>query len=253
MSDPTIKKKAIAVLFSGGCDSTLAAVLATRTAENVHLVTYAHPFMFFHEKIDINIRRLREEFPGTGFEVHRETVTRLYRRLYFHRYVATLARHRSMLVPHACGACKLAMHYATVAYCRARGIGHVYCGAHEESSRVFPAQMEPVIGDMKRMYARHGITYEAPVYRAGRTDRTLYELGLIDNPRMKDQHLFYSTQHTCPLGALVHIYSRLYYTKVWGHERYQRTAHTMVRELMAGTESAILGAGDSEHTGGQQR
>lgn len=249
MSEPAAEVKAIAVLFSGGSDSTLAAVLAARRAESVHLVTYAHPFMFFHDKIDINIGRLREKFPATPFEVHRESITRLYRRLYGHRLLGNVVRHRSMLVPHMCGACKLAMHYATVDYCRRRGIAHVYCGAHEESSRVFPAQMKPVIEDTRRMYARYGITYEAPVYRGGRTDRTLYELGLIDDPNMKDQRLFYATQHTCPIGALVHVHSRLYYTKLWGHEEYQRTSHAMVRKLMADTEVATLGASIREDPG----
>ncbi len=236
----TREQDRIAVLFSGGSDSTLAAVIAARQAAVVHLVTYAHPFMLFHRKIDINIARLREKFPDTRFEVYREDLTRPYRRLYGRHILRKLVRRRTMLVPHACGACKLAMHYATVGYCRRRGITRVYCGAHEESSRVFPAQMEPVIGDVRRMYERYGITYETPVYHGGRTDRTLHELGIIDNPRMKDQHLFYTTQHTCPIGALVHIHSRLYYTKLWGHEKYERTSHEMVRELMADTEEAAL-------------
>jgi hypothetical protein len=243
------REKAIAVLFSGGSDSTMAAVLAARRAGSVHLISYSHPFMFFHEKIDINIPRLREKFPETSFEIHRENVTRLYRRLYFRGFLPALARRRTMLVPHLCGACKLAMHYATVAYCRAHGISSVYCGAHEESARVFPAQMEPVIEETQRMYARHGITYEAPVYRAGRTDRTLHELGLIDDPKMKDQRLFYATQHTCPVGALVHVYSRLHRAGRRGHENYQRTAHAMVRELIEETEVAILGRGDRDDVG----
>jgi len=253
MSEPASKVNAIAVLFSGGSDSTLAAVLAARRADSVHLLTYAHPFMFFHKKIDINIGRLREKFPATHFETHRENITRLYRRLYGRRFLGNLGRHCSMLVPHMCGACKLAMHYATVDHCRRRGIAHVYCGAHEESSRVFPAQMEPVIEDMQRMYARYGITYESPVYHGGRTDETLYELGLIDDPHMKDQRLFYTTQHTCPIGALVHIHSRFYYTKLWGHEKYEQTSCAMVRKLMVDTEVATLGASSREDPGDQQR
>lgn len=249
MSEPAAKVKAIAVLFSGGSDSTLAAVLAARRAETVHLVSYAHPFMFFHEKIDINIGPLREKFPATRFEIHRQNITHLYGRLYRRRYFANLARHCSMLVPHMCGACKLAMHYATVDYCRSHGITRVYCGAHEESSLVFPAQMKPVIEDVQRMYARYGITYEAPVYHGGRTDRTLYELGIIDDPRMKDQRLFYTTQHTCPIGALVHVHSRFYYTRLWGHKRYERTCYAMVRELMADTEVATLGASGRDDPG----
>jgi hypothetical protein len=249
MSEPVEKARAIAVLFSGGSDSTMAAVLAARRAESVHLISYSHPLMFFHEKIDINIPRLKEKFPETSFEVHRENVTRLYRRLYFRGFLRSLARRGTMLVPHLCGACKLAMHYATVAYCQAHGIANVYCGAHEESARVFPAQMESVIEDTQRMYARHGITYESPVYRGGRTDRTLHDLGLIDDPKMKDQHLFYTTQHTCPVGALVHVYSRLHQAGGRGRENYQRTAHAMVRELIGKTEDAILGRGDRDDAG----
>jgi hypothetical protein len=253
MTTPEARIRAIAVLFSGGSDSTLAAALAAERAQSVHLISYAHPFMFFHEKIDINIPRLRDTFPLTSFEIYRENITPLYRRLYLRRHLRNVARHGTMLVPHLCGACKLAMHYATVAYCRPRGITHVYCGAHEESSRVFPAQMKPVIEDTQRMYARHGVTYEVPVYHAGRTDRTIHELGIIDNPNMKDQHLFYTTQHTCPIGALVHIYCRLYGAWPGGAGRYRRTAHAMVRELIEETEAAILGADDREDTGDEQR
>ena len=52
---PAPETNSVAVLFSGGSDSTLAAVIAARQAATVHLVTYAHPFMLFHAKIDINI------------------------------------------------------------------------------------------------------------------------------------------------------------------------------------------------------
>ncbi len=65
----------VAVLFSGGSDSTLAAVLAAERFKRVCLVTYSHPFMFFHKKVEVNIPKLEEAFPDVEFTRHKESIT----------------------------------------------------------------------------------------------------------------------------------------------------------------------------------
>ena len=137
-----------------------------------------------------------------------------------------------MMVSWICGACKLAMHLKTVQFCKTNDIPHVWCGAHEESSAIFPAQMESVIEDTKKLYARSGIAYETPVYRLGRTDHILKARGILDRGNIKDQHLIYSSQHTCVLGMILHAHSRLYYHRIHGLDCYRRRAHHIVRSRM---------------------
>jgi len=137
-----------------------------------------------------------------------------------------------MMVSWICGACKVAMHQKTIALCKREKIGTLYCGAHEESAAIFPAQMEAVIDDTKEFYARHDVTYESPVYRMGRTDHKLHEMGITEKRNLKDQHVIYSTQHSCVLGMVLHAHSRLYYHRIHGVDRYQRLAHEIARSKM---------------------
>jgi hypothetical protein len=219
----------IAILFSGGSDSTLAAVLAAERFKRVYLITYSHPFMFFHDKVRINARNLKNAFPDNEFLEYHGQITSLFRHLYFSNFLKYLRTHRTMMVSWICGACKIAMHLKTIQFCKTNGISHVWCGAHEESSAIFPAQMEPVIEDTKRLYAGSGIVYESPVYRLGRTDHVLRDRGILDQGDIKDQHLIYSTQRTCALGVILHAHSRLYYHRIHGLDCYRRRAHAIVR------------------------
>jgi len=222
----------VAVLFSGGSDSTLAAAIGAERFSRVWLVTYRHGFMMFHDKIGRNVERLRRAYPGTEILTHHERISRSFAQIYFNGLGRRLLRYRTMTVPWLCASCKLAMHLATIEFCSEHRVAHVYCGAHEESASIFPAQMEPVIEELQRLYRTHGITYETPVYHAGRTDRRLKDMGIIDDGNLKDQHLVYSTQHTCPLGVALHAHSRLYYTRIHGRSRYEERAHAMVRETI---------------------
>ena len=232
----------IAVLFSGGSDSTLAAALAAERFNRVYLVTYSHPFMFFHDKVPINISNLRSVFPDNEFIEHHDQITPLFKHLYFSDFLKYLRANRTMMVSWICGACKLAMHIETIQFCKAKGIQHVWCGAHEESSAIFPAQMESVIEDTRRLYARSGIVYETPVYRLGRTDRILKDRGILDHGNIKDQHLIYSTQHTCILGMILHAHSRLYYHRIHGLDAYRRKAGDIVRSKIGElTEDELTG------------
>jgi len=226
----------IVVLFSGGSDSTLAAALAADQFKRIHLVTYSHAFMAFHEKIEINVKRLKKHYPENEFIRHHHSINPLFKRLYFKNYLFYFRRFGTMIVPWICGACKLAMHVETIKYCKKRNLRHVSCGANRESSGIFPAQMKPVIEQFKKLYERHGIEYRTPVYQLERTDRLLLDMGIVKEENLKDQHLFYTTQHTCPLGILLHAHSRLYYTRIHGLKRYREKAARMMREKILDLE-----------------
>ncbi|MEE9443310.1 MAG: 7-cyano-7-deazaguanine synthase [candidate division Zixibacteria bacterium] len=215
----------IAVLFSGGSDSTLAAAIAAERFRQVYLVTFQHPFMLRHDKININISALRRKYPDCNFIYHKEKINSLYKRLYFGKYVSYIKKYGSMVIPWICGACKLSMHLKTIAFCGSNNICHVFCGAHEESAHIFPAQMPKIIERTQKIYQNYGIAYETPVYRKDRTDKILFDMGIIQNPNVKQQHLIYSTQHTCLLGVLLHAHSQIYYKPLFGLPQYQRNAY----------------------------
>jgi 7-cyano-7-deazaguanine synthase in queuosine biosynthesis len=240
-------KEATAVLFSGGSDSTLAAAMAAKNTSRIYLVTYEHSFMFRHHKIDVNVSSLQKVFPQTEFIHHKEDINRLFKKLYFDRLVPYIRQYGTMILPWICGACKLAMHINTINFCNRRNIKNVCCGAHQESARIFPAQMPGIIDLIRELYMTNGIKYKTPVYEKDRPDRILFEKGIISNPNMKKQHLIYSTQYTCPLGIILHAHSRLFYRPLLGLSRYQRKIQELFEAKLIDMNQILTGMVENEY------
>ena len=153
----------VAVLYSGGSDSTCTAVLAARAHPRVHLLTCMRLGMVHVERSNTNFRKLQEMFGPDRFRrPDLMPVDRLFRHLSYHGYLGDLRRHGLMVLT-TCGVCKLAMHSRALLYCRAQGIRKVWDGANR-NMYIFPEQMLSVLDLLRDLYARHGITYENPVF-----------------------------------------------------------------------------------------
>lgn len=154
--------KEIALQYSGGTDSTAAAVLAAGHFKRVHLLTYHHSGLHRIENSMHNIARLRRAFPDVEFRQLILDVDGLFRSVTYSNYVANL-REYGLFNLGTCGFCKLSMHLRTLVYCLEYGIKEVADGANVNSSH-FPAQMAEVIIEVRKMYHRFGITYSNPVF-----------------------------------------------------------------------------------------
>lgn len=209
--------KEIAVLFSGGPDSTLAALYALQKANRVHLITYHHRLMS-HDKLisgkpksSAVVQELTKNYGRSRIVVFNQDIWELFKKIYFHNIFIFLQNYGSYCIPWICGACKLAMHIKTIEYNLEHNIKITYDGANKESATVFPAQSTSYIETMQRLYKSFGMIYETPVYDMEGTDIKTEKFGMKSCKGTKQEHVFFSTQHSCVSGLLLHLHSRLYY------------------------------------------
>ena len=152
----------VALMYSGGTDSTAAAALVAKEFDKVHLVTCKHSGIYHLKHSATNVPKLAATFGETKFIHHFIYMDRLFKLVARERYLGSIRKHGFLMLGN-CGLCKLSMHLATLLYCLEHDIHWVADGANIHMD-VFPAQMAPVIAELKAMYARFGVTYFNPVF-----------------------------------------------------------------------------------------
>lgn len=152
----------VAILFSGGTDSTLTAALLVENFKKVYLITYNR--FGFHETDNtaVQAKMLQEKFGVERFEHVYINVDKLFEYVSYENYFENIKKH-GLFNLSTCGLCKLSMHVRTIKFCIDNNIQFVADGANQAMS-MEPAQMKPVIDQMKNMYLHFGITYFNPVF-----------------------------------------------------------------------------------------
>jgi 7-cyano-7-deazaguanine synthase in queuosine biosynthesis len=222
----------VSVLFSGGPDSTLAVLRALEQADRVHLLTYHHGLMSRMGRHQAVTEELQERFGRERVVAHEEEIGSLYNALYRADWKKRLSRYRTFYVPWLCGACKLAMHCRTIDYNRQHGIETTFDGANKESSPLFPAQTREYITVMQEWYVRHGMHYDAPIFDEEQTDVQCEAQGMITMRETKKEHVYFSTQHSCYVGLVIHAHARLYYRPLRGKDRMRSIAGPFLTEAI---------------------
>jgi len=224
--------KDISILFSGGPDSTLAALYALERADRVHLLTFHHRYMSSTEKHRKVVKELCVIFGDERIVEHVEHIDSLFKKFYFTKISKHITRYRTFYIPWICGACKMAMHAKTITYNRVHDISITYDGANLESAPYFPAQTENYIEVMKELHQSYGMQYECPVYHIWPTDEETEKYGLLSTKSTKKERVIFSTQHTCLIGYLIHAHSRLYYRPFRGKDRMRRLAGEFLGQMI---------------------
>ncbi len=194
----------VAVLFSGGSDSSLTASLLSEQHRVVHLITYAHHAMSFPERCLNSLTYLRKAYGEKKFQHTFLDINALMGCLYFQPLAADLREYGTYALPMCCGACKLAMHVRTIQYCHQHGIHYAADGSNSELSELFPEQMSPVLALYRKLYEQYGIEYTNPVFDVGRSDHRLFERGVTPKRDYKTEHVVYSNQHSCAAGVMLY-------------------------------------------------
>lgn len=155
--------KEIAVMYSGGIDSSYLVTRLDGQYDRIHLVTFEVPLA------------IRRRVPSDGASQLARICTRSE---LVHTYVPladTARRIRGGLlqveldnrkVGHAyswCLGCKIAMHARMVIYARTHGIEEVADGSKGNDAHA--AEQSPeAIAQVEALYARHGVRHACPVY-----------------------------------------------------------------------------------------
>ncbi len=237
-----------AVLYSGGSDSTLAAALAMDEFDKLHLLTFSRFGIFNVERAQVNVRKLEARYGADRIEHHQIEIDRLFDKVSYDRYFATLRRH-GFLVLSTCGLCKLAMHLRALLFCLDHEVDVIIDGANRAMD-IYPAQMKRVIERMQSMYGRFGVDYRTPVFDydgpsemqfldtgdgggggdfwnkedqedLDTTDRKLYEMGIFDAPRTKGTAEDHAMQPRCFQFILFRIFVHWYYLPYRDYEDYE--------------------------------
>lgn len=231
--------KQASILFSGGPDSTLAVLHALERFDRVHLLTFHHSLMSQMGKHTVVARELQEKYGSDRVVTHEETINDLYRTFYFTDISKLLPRYRTFYIPWMCGACKMAMHTLAIRYDLKHGIGITYDGANRESEPYFPSQTRTYLGVLKDLYRSYGIEYDNPVFEIDSTDKETERYGLVTTKNTKQEHVYFSTQHTCYIGLLIHAHSRLYYRPFRGKQLTAKNAEKLLSYMIVRCKSFL--------------
>ena len=241
--------KAVAILFSGGTDSTLTAAMLQENFEKVHLVTYDRFGFHATDNTAVQTQALKEKYGEDRFVHTFLNVDKLFQHVSYENYFENIKKH-GLFNLSTCGLCKLSMHVRTIKYCIDNDVYFVADGANQAMT-MEPAQMKPVIDEMKRMYAHFGITYFNPVFEMdGPEDKDfinksnakllaresdysvasfenektpgfrLYKMGLAPSPNVKGSDYDKKRQPRCFQFIIFNIFALKYFMANKTYEEY---------------------------------
>jgi len=249
----------IAILYSGGTDSTCVAYLMAERFQKVNLLTIQRFGFSSVDKSGRNVSPLSEKFPAVIFVHKILKADSLAEYLNYSHFFRNLSKYGFFTLSN-CVICCLVNHFRVLIYCLENGIVNVADGVTREWP-FFPSHMEPVIAQFRQMYSRFNINYLTPVYDfdvqpaftfidkiysdqslhieegdvqehiAGRTTgRFLFEKGILPAPNVKGTWLDHNMQPKCLQMVLHHIFLRGYFMPRYGHKRFEEMTAEFLKE-----------------------
>jgi len=208
------RRKSVALMFSGGVDSTVAAIELLSDFDQVHLLTFRNGYGHYgFGRTRRRFAELQARHPGRF--VHFEASIRdLFERICLSTLSEDYARFGSAFM--WCMGCKLAMHARSIAYCRDNGIGHMSDGSAADSDEMVE-QMLLSVSMVHWLYADYGIEYLVPVYGITRDEKRkrLREQGFFLGIPVLDRYL--GIQPSCIPGELYYL-PYILFNKAPGHD-----------------------------------
>jgi hypothetical protein len=196
-----------ALLFSGGSDSSLAAIRTGERFEHVELLTMTRRGLSGVDNVQAHVERLNRYFGKTDkFRLHTFKTDELLKFLLYEHYISRVMQYGSLVLSH-CGLCKLSFHWRALHFCLDEKIPYLADGA-VRTAHLYPEQNEVImLGPLRRFYGAFGVTYENPIYEEGETvEQVLYDLRYARAPKVKGTKLDH--QMTCQQQVLYAMFMR---------------------------------------------
>ncbi|MBN2205981.1 MAG: hypothetical protein JW742_01130 [Candidatus Aminicenantes bacterium] len=218
---PAVKNE-VALMFSGGIDSLLAAVLLAKEYDRVHLLTFKRGYTEIGLKNSLpNVERLKA-LCGPNKFVHKFIdIKPLVRRVSIRPIVKDRLRFGMEVV--WCVACRTTMNAASLLYALENKLAAISDGSNREqipgakhltgTAENFPS----VVTQLKDFARRYGVEFATPVYDFGDREerrRKLAELGFEIDYLSKDptkslkgmlrRDFFKRSQPLCLSGWIIH-------------------------------------------------
>jgi len=231
----------VALLFSGGSDSTLAAIHLLEKFDRVHLLTFDHAAIPDKgERSFTSADKLRGHF-GDERIVHRiiniqDILNKVYRKSHLHDL-----RRYGLFEVNICAACKLSMYLAMIKYCLEHKLSFAASGANKDARDLISDQMVRVSELLEDFFKRQGITYITPVYDVNRSDWELFDFGITDKRDSKARvtRSANTQQAYCENSFPYTIYAKGYHVLRYGQKSLEGTSVKWYKEKIAKYEQRI--------------
>jgi hypothetical protein len=180
------KYKELAMMFTGGVDTTLAAarILESGQAERLHLLTFCNGMCIAVNNSGVHVEELRRKY-GKDRIIHEISyVTETFEEL--RSPVTELIKEwGSTLIVDLC--CRLSFETTAIIYCINNGITDICDGTNIDQGKLFLEKPE-YLRVAKEYFASYGINYFSPVYarsggRKGRM-KELSDRGITVGPKI---------------------------------------------------------------------
>lgn len=204
-------KDSIALLYSGGSDSTFSACLLAERFEKIYLMTYTRLGFWGKKMVFSHLERMRERFSRVMFIQRFINIDKLYKEICYNDYLNGIRKYGFMVLS-TCGFCKIAMHWRNLIFCIDNNIKFTADGASMESREYVEQNPKILMPEIKSMYNYFGITHMNPVYQDGlSTEKGNYELGIVEEPKIKRTK--FERQILCSQHILFAMFLRIYLSK----------------------------------------
>ena len=203
-----MSKKVIAVMFSGGVDSTYAAWSQIPNFEEIRLITFVRTGLRNPQNTQKAVDRLCKAFPDKQIthqlidyedlyhrvspdeekkQVQNEVLSQEIGPLWddpdgMHRGQKKYdIRVQKFFTANECLQCKIAMHLAAIRFCRDNDIDMLCDGSNTEQPDD-GSQLEDVKNIARDLFSRYGINYFSPVFHVTEEERSksLFAAGVTD-------------------------------------------------------------------------
>lgn len=201
----------VCLMYSGGSDSTLAALMLAEKFSRVHLLTCD---LTTHTSSPVksrkNVARLREEYGADKFLHHFIDVDDLFRKVYLAPLKNDIKQY-GLYAQGPCASCKLAMLMGAIDYCRENKI-KVLATGNEHTHIVYPFQLEVNLKTIQAFCRAYGVEFMVPIYMLKNSDRLLHLLDIYEFQSTKDNKwLHRAIQARCPYGFFQSIYAQKFF------------------------------------------
>lgn len=206
----------VAVHYSGGADSTLAAFLAAEYFDRVHLLTFYHEFVAEGEKSRVNARKLAAIFGADRIQHVYVDVSETLKAMLFGDFWDDLKQYGMFPAGTGCLSCKLTFDIHSVEYALEHNIPLVIDGSDLRVEFQLSQGNEELLEERRRFYLQHGIEFAHPAAEIDDSDVELLLRGLNADP----PQIMYGEQPHCKgYDFLAEIYERYWFLPKHGIHR----------------------------------
>lgn len=199
---PKVEGNTIALMFSGGIDSTALAITLSDHYDHVHLVTYKNGYgHYYHGRTEARVKELNEKL-GNKFSHAVISTKDYFDQILVNSVLEDYKSFRSGFIWFM--GCKMAMHMRSAIYCLENGIRFMTDGSNVDTEEMVE-QMLISLTLIHHFYEDLTVEFGTPVYNVRRaaSKELIRSLDLNMGYEVMDRHL--CIQPTCLAGELYYM------------------------------------------------